>query len=155
MGFFALVLIFVTASLVASAFAHDERRWPYPAAVAIACAILLVIWTAQLMNTGLGYFSYRIPPVISVLIAAPPYLVVILNLLIRRRNTPRHVPGLDDDPVLRRYLAEKLRRRRRQRQEEMEADAIAAAAVDDTSPSCPEPGLAPGAVRRAGPPDIV
>ena len=118
MLFLALLAVFAIASLVTSALAHDERRWRYSVGVTIACAMILVSWTANLLSAGLHYLSHRIDPLMAVLIAATPYVVVVFNLWIRRRRTPRHTPGLNDDPVLRRYLEEKLRRHRQRRQAE-------------------------------------
>ena len=118
MAFLALMVVFIIASMVTSALAYDERRWRYAAGLTVGCAIILSAWTAELLSAGLNFFSYRIVPLSLGGIAATPYIAVLFNLWVRRRRTPRHTPSVDDDPVLRRYLEEKLRRDRRRRQAE-------------------------------------
>lgn len=123
---FALLMVFGTASLMTSALAHDELRWRYAAALTVAGAILLTSWSARLLTAGLHHMGYDIHLLMAVLIAGMPNAAVLFNLWIRRKRTPRHTPGPEDDPVLRRYLEEKVRRERRRRQ----AEALDAAADD-------------------------
>ena len=128
MIFLAVLTVFGAASLVTSALAHDEHRWRYFAVVTAASAAVLTAWTAKVVGMALQYISFPVHPVVAGFIAGTPFAVVMLNLWIRRRRTPRHTPSLNDDPVLRRYLEEKLRRARRRRQaEELEAAADDAA----------------------------
>jgi hypothetical protein len=126
MIFIALLMLFVAASTVTSALAYDQRRWHYAATITALCAVTLAAWTTNLLSSGLRHVSWQAHPVIVFVFAASPYAAVMLNLWIRRCRTPRHTPGPDDDPVLRRYLAEKRRRARQRRQTE----ALEAAAED-------------------------
>ena len=129
MLFIALLAIFGAASLATSALAYDERRWRYAAGVTVASGVILAAWSAKLLvAAAANQVSWDIHPLVAVLIAVVPYAVVVSNLWARRRHTPRHAPGIDDDPVLRRHVAEKRRRSRLQRQ--AEADE---AAADDSS----------------------
>jgi hypothetical protein len=129
MLFIVLLAVFGAGALVTSALAYDELRWRYAIVVTVACAVILAAWTARLLAAALGWLSWDLHPAIALLISAVPYGAVVFSLWTRRRHTPRHVPGLDDDPVLRRHVAEKLRRLRRRRQLEAQEEA----AGDDSS----------------------
>ena len=126
MIFIALLIVFAAASMVTSALAHDQHRWHYAATITAICAVTLATWTADLLTSALNYVSWQAHPIIVFVFAATPYTAVMRNLWIRRCRTPRHTPSLDDDPVLRRYVAEKVRRTRLRRQ----AEALEAAAED-------------------------
>jgi hypothetical protein len=62
--------------------------------------------------------DFELSPLLATLAAALPLCLILANLGVRRRNTPRHTPGINDDPTLRRYVEEKTRRARKRRQEE-------------------------------------
>ena len=113
---FLLLLIFF--ALATTALSYDERRWRYAAGLTVVSGAILTWRSANLLIQALQFLSCEINPAIAVLLAAGPYTWIVLNLWVRRQHTPRHVPGLDDDPVLRRYLEEKLRRLRHRRQAE-------------------------------------
>jgi hypothetical protein len=90
--------------------------------VAVACGAVLSLWNAELLAGALEYVSVRIDPFWSVVLGALPCALVLADVWWRRRRTPRFKPSLDDDPVLRRYVAEKIRRARLRRQaEELQA----------------------------------
>lgn len=118
MMFFALLVVFGIAALATSALAHDPQRWRYAASLMVLSAALLVVWTADLLSLALENAVGPVPGLIILVLAAAPYGMVMLNLWIRRSRTPLHTPSVADDPVLRRYLAEKLQRSRRRRQTE-------------------------------------
>lgn len=124
MMFFALLVGFGLASLATSALAHDPRRWRYAAGLMALFAAILTVWTADLLSLALQNAGQPVPRLITLALAATPYGVVMHNLWIRRRRMPRHTPSVNDDPVLRRYLDEKLRRSRRRRQTEALEGAI-------------------------------
>ena len=116
--FFALLIGFGLAALATSALAHDPHRWRYAAGLMALAAAILTVWTANLLSLALENAGGPFPRWTTVALAFAPYGIVMLNLWIRRRRAPRHTPGVNDDPVLRRYLEEKLRRSRRRRQTE-------------------------------------
>lgn len=115
---FVVMLLFVLAAFVTSAFAHDEKRWRYSFFAAVTCAGILTAWGAQAVRNSVHDFWPGFPAPLAALIVALPFGLVLWNLLMRRRNTPRHQPSINDDPTLRRHLEEKNRRARRRRQEE-------------------------------------
>lgn len=114
----AVTLLFVLSAFVTSAFAHDERRWRYPFLAAVACAGILTAWGAQALRASFRDFWPGFPTALAAVVVALPFGLVLWSLLVRRRNTPRHLPSINDDPTLRRHLEEKNRRARRRRQEE-------------------------------------
>jgi hypothetical protein len=118
MLFAATLAAFVTGAMVASALAHEPTRWRYAAGLTLGCGVILATWSANVVTATLLFFGTRIEPAVAWVVASVPYALVIVNMWIRRGRTPRYAPGPDDDPVLRRYLAEKLRRRRLRRQAE-------------------------------------
>jgi hypothetical protein len=126
MLFVALLIGFVTVAMITSALAHDPHRWGYAASLMAVCAAILAVWSAELLSAGINYLSWPAHPSIIFVFAAAPYAAVVVNVLIRRGRTPQHTPSLEDDPVLRRYVAEKLRRARQRRQ----AEALEAAPDD-------------------------
>jgi hypothetical protein len=98
MLFLAVIALFGTASLVAAALAHDERRWRYAASVAVACGAVLSLWNAELLAGALEYLSVRLDPFWYVLLGALPCALVLADVWLRRRRTPRFKPSRDDDP---------------------------------------------------------
>lgn len=112
------LLAFALAAMVTSSLSFDERRWRWAAGCTAACALVLTTWTgAWLQKLGGGSWA-ALRPAPAFLLGSLPFVLVLVRLWLRRQATPRHIPSLDDDPVMRRYLAEKVRRIRRQRQEE-------------------------------------
>jgi hypothetical protein len=63
-------------------------------------------------------FDQTLHPALAAMIVALPFFLVLASLFVRRRNTPRHSPSVNDDPTLRRHLEEKHRRARKRRQDE-------------------------------------
>jgi type VI protein secretion system component VasK len=125
MLFIALLVVFAACAFVTSALAYDQLRWRYAAIITVVCAVLLAAWTAGLLVAVLRWFSLEVNFALALLSGATPYAIVLAGLWRRRRQTPRHTPSLDDDPVLRRHVAEKLRRVRRQRQAEAQEETAA------------------------------
>jgi hypothetical protein len=122
MLFLTVLFVFSIAAMVTGGLAHDERRWQYAFAVTVTSSILLATWSGKLLAMAMKALSLPVHPVTPFGLAAAPFALVLAHLCLRRYETPRHIPGPDDDPVLRRYREEKLRRRRRARQlEEMES----------------------------------
>jgi hypothetical protein len=113
-----VTILFIGGALLASAFAHDEKRWRYPFLAAAACAGFLTIWGAGALRRMLQHFDTELSPLLATIVAALPFCWVLGNLVVRRRDTPRHTPSLNDDPTLRRHVEEKRRRARKRRQEE-------------------------------------
>jgi hypothetical protein len=118
MIFLLLLVSFAIAAMATGALSHDERKWRYAAGLTVATAATLTWRSAELLISALHFISCDIHPVTAGLLAAGPYAWVVVDLWVRRQHTPRHAPGPDDDPVLRRYLEEKLRRHRRRRHAE-------------------------------------
>jgi hypothetical protein len=114
----ATIVLLAVSAFAASALAHDERRWRYPATIAVGCAVVLTAWGAGALRKMLQAISLDLHPVITGAAVAIPLCLLLRSLVTRRTNTPRHTPSIDDDPVMRRYLNEKIRRARKRRQEE-------------------------------------
>ena len=113
-----VAILFVVGALVTSAFAHDEKRWRYLFLATAGCGGFLTIWGSRVLQRMLQHFDTELSPLLATIAAALPFCWVLGNLVVRRRNTPRHTPSINDDPTLRRHVEEKHRRARKRRQEE-------------------------------------
>ena len=118
MLYLLVLLLFAVIAMVTSGLAYAERAWRYAMGATTLAAVLLVIWSADFLQRVARYFSGEIDLTVALAAAALPFGGVLLHLCARRQNTPRHAPGPDDDPLYRRFRAEKIRRRRLQRQQE-------------------------------------
>ena len=118
MLFFGFLVIFAISSLVTSSLAYDGRRWIYAATVTTCSAVVLIWQSAKFLQAIAGFLSFELHLAIAAVFASAPYLYVLFDLWHRRCHTPRHTPSLDDDPVLRRHVEEKIRRGRLRRQAE-------------------------------------
>jgi hypothetical protein len=117
-----VTLLFIAGTLWASATAHDEKRWRYPFFAAVACAGWLTIWVARSLRHLLLEIEINLYAPVAIALVALPFCAVLGSVMVRRQNTPRHSPSIDDDPTLRRHVAEKTRRARKRRQEEAELE---------------------------------
>lgn len=113
-----VILLFIVSVLTTSALAHDEKRWRYAFLAAAACAGVLTVLGARGLRTMLRSIELELTPLVAALAAALPLYLILASLVVRRRNTPRHTPSINDDPTLRRHVEEKTRRARKRRQEE-------------------------------------
>ena len=113
-----VTLLFIVSVLTTSALAHDEKRWRYAFLGAAACAGVLTAWGARGLRTMLRSIDLELTPLLATLAAALPLGLILASLVVRRRNTPRHTPSINDDPTLRRHVEEKTRRARKRRQED-------------------------------------
>ena len=113
-----VTLLFVIGALVTSAFAHDEKRWRFPFLATAGCAGILTAWGAGALRRMLHHFDTDLSPLLATITAALPFCLVLGSLIVRRKNTPRHTPSINDDPTLRRHVEEKHRRSRKRRQDE-------------------------------------
>lgn len=113
-----VTLLFVLSAFVTSGFAHDEKHWRYPFLATVAFAGMLTTWGAQALRNSVHEIWPGFPVALALAVVALPFGLVLWSLIVRRRNTPRHRPSINDDPTLRRHLEEKHRRARRRRQEE-------------------------------------
>jgi hypothetical protein len=112
------LVLFSCSAAVTSGLVYNERGWRYAMGCTAACAVLPLLWIADLLPRLARAASLSLHPALTFVVAALPFGIVLLRLWWRRIHTPRHTPGPEDDPVLRRYLEEKVRRRRKRRQEE-------------------------------------
>ena len=119
------LLAFTGAALVTSSLAHTARAWRYAMAVTILCAFAAVAGIGQTLHAVTRYFSSEVSHGLLVAVSALPFILALASLYNRRRHTPRHTPGPEDDPLYRRFRAEKLRRHRLQRQQEEALDESA------------------------------
>ena len=113
-----VTLLFIVSVLTTSALAHDEKRWRYAFLATAACAGVLTAWGARGLRTMLRSIDLELTPSLATLAAALPWGLILASLVVRRRNTPRHTPSINDDPTLRRHVEEKTRRARKRRQED-------------------------------------
>lgn len=123
MLFVVVLLCFAFAGVVTSGLVHTPRAWHVAMGFTALCAGLLAFWTGQLLQRTARYLSADVSAPLAFGVAAFPFAALLLRLWVRRRNTPRHIPSPDDDPVYRRHRQEKLRRRRLQRQQEEAMEA--------------------------------
>jgi hypothetical protein len=134
-----LLLTFAFAAMVTSSLAYSERGWRYALAVTLLSAIPLVIWVAGLLRSAVRFFTGDIALPLALLLAALPFALVVAHLCSRRKNTPRHAPGPEDDPLYRRFRAEKLRRyrlrRQQEEQEEQQVNSTEPLGPNETPPS--------------------
>lgn len=113
-----VTLLFIVSALTTSALAHDEKRWRYAFLAAAACAGVLTVLGARGLRTLFRSIDLELSPLVAILAAALPLGLILASLVVRRRNTPRHTPSINDDPTLRRHLEEKARRARKRRQDD-------------------------------------
>ena len=113
-----VTLLFIVSVLTTSALAHDEKRWRYAFIGAAACAGALAVLGSRGLRTLFRSIAVELAPSLAILAAALPLGLILLSLIVRRRNTPRHTPSINDDPTLRRHVEEKTRRARKRRQED-------------------------------------
>jgi hypothetical protein len=118
----AIIILLAVSTVAASALAHDEKRWRYPAIIALGCAVYLAAWGAGMLRKFLKLLSVDLHPMAAAVAVAVPLGFFLFSLVARRNTIPRHTPGVEDDPVLRRYLEEKARRARKRRQEDAAAE---------------------------------
>jgi hypothetical protein len=119
-----LLLAFVLIGTVTSSLAHAERAWRQAFAATLLCAIPLIAWTAGALRDAVRYFTGDIALPLAIALAGLPFLLVLVQLYSRRKNTPRHTPGPNDDPLYRRFRSEKLRRYRLRRQQEEKEEML-------------------------------
>ena len=115
-------LLFIAGALTTSAFAHDPKGWRYPFLATTVCAGVLTTWGAGALRTAFRHFDSDLSPLVATLASAIPFCVILANLVVRRRNTPRHFPSINDDPTLRRHVEEKTRRARKRRQDDADLE---------------------------------
>lgn len=122
MLYLLVFVLFVVTAFVTSTLRYTLHAWRWGMAAAVACAVILIGPALRVLPVLAKAVSLPLGPAAIWTLALLPFGVVLLRLWLQRRNTPRALPGPDDDPVLRRFRAEKLRRRRleRQRQELLE-----------------------------------
>jgi uncharacterized membrane protein len=113
------------AAMVTSSLAYTPRAWWYALAGTILCALAAVAALAEALHAIVRYFSGEISHGLLVVAAAIPFCLALAGLCRRRRHTPRHTPGPEDDPLYRRYHEERLRRFRLRRQREEAIDESA------------------------------
>jgi hypothetical protein len=118
MVFLVLLLVFLGAALVTAGLVYQPRSWRVAMGLTTVCALLLAVLTARYLLGARGTLLAPRSAVLALALATLPYGAVLLRLTLTRLRTPRHEPGPDDDPILRRYLHEKVRRSRKRRQEE-------------------------------------
>ncbi len=117
-----ITLLFIGGALAASALAHDEKRWRYPFCAAVVCAGWLTIWSARTLRKLLLVIDLELYTPVAMVAVALPFCAMLSSVMVRRQNTPRHPPRLNDDPTLRGYVAEKIRRARKRRQDEADRE---------------------------------
>ena len=113
-----VTLLFIVSVLTTSALAHDGKRWRYAFLGAAACAGVLTVLGARGLRALFRSIDIELAPSLATLAAALPLGLILASLIVRRRNTPRHTPSINDDPTLRRHVEEKTRRARKRRQED-------------------------------------
>jgi hypothetical protein len=113
-----VTLLFIVSVLTTSALAYDEKRWRYAFLGAAVCAGMLTVLGARGLRAMFRSIDLELTPLAAVLATALPLGLILASLIMRRRNTPRHTPSINDDPTLRRHVEEKTRRARKRRQED-------------------------------------
>ena len=148
--YLGVMAAFAMAAMFASSLAHAPRAWHYAMGATAACAVLAVLWTAHLLQSIGRFLTVTVDSTLALVLAALPFGAALIRLLVRRKNTPRHAPVPEDDPVYRRFIEERSRRRRLRRQEEeaLENSPETPAAAPPPCPREAEPQPATEPIRR-------